>query len=126
MMISSGFSLNSSLKTIIIYTPGLVDKSKTRKIRRWSLKGASSVLERRRSAWIEARTRIFCGNREEPRGTHSLKYPKILLFGFFFFFLSPQWITSGYFGFKSLIFVGENETETRGLELDPPQISWRV
>ncbi|KAL1265913.1 hypothetical protein QQF64_003940 [Cirrhinus molitorella] len=82
-MISRGFSLDFSLKTIIIYTPELVDKSKTRKIRRWSLKGASSVLERRRSAWIEARTRIFCGNREEPRGTHSLKYPEMLRFVFF-------------------------------------------
>ncbi len=41
-------------------------------------------------------------------------------------FLSPQWTTSGYLGFKSLFFIGENETETRGLERDPPQISWRV
>lgn len=33
-------------------------------------------MERSRSAWIEARARIFCGNREEPRGTHRLKPPK--------------------------------------------------
>lgn len=123
MMISRGFSLNSSLKTIIIYTPGLVDKSKTRKLRRWSLKRALSVLDRRRGAWIEARTRIFCGNREEPRGTHSLKYPTILLSGGFSVVSVDD---ERLLGFKSLFFIGGNETETRGLERDPPQISWRV
>lgn len=65
-----------------------------RKIRQWSLKEASSVLETRRSACIGACARIFGGtsNREDPRGTHRLKNPpKKLRFGF----PSPLWTTRG-------------------------------